>query len=177
MSTDWTPFPECTDAPLLAAALNDLKSRYTDGIDYYRETYPYMSHALIADFESIYDEYIDRFITDYNKLAPVDAKISEETHFKMPSFPRDTDRDILRICKAEYKMRKLVEFERDTYQPLIVKQKEAWSKLSAEKPWPEPNSPELLTFACARIQKLEAIVERLSKENEALYRVLTETRI
>lgn len=177
MSTDWTPFPECTDAPILGAALNDIKSRYTAGIHYYQETYPYMSHALIAEFESIYDEYIDRFIADYNKLAPVDAKISEETHFKMPSYPRDTDRDILRVMRAEFKMRKLVEFERWTYQPLIVKQKEAWVQLSAEKPWPMPDDPSLLTFACARIQKLEAMVERLAKENEDLYRVLAETHI
>ncbi len=193
MPTDWTPFPEfsLTYTPLVGAALNALKNRYLVGTDYYQlspHEPPFMSDTLIVDFQKVFDECLPKLVELYNKLSVLDPRIKRR-HFRYSDHFTEigcTGPEILiKVTKACNKIQQLINFEQQVQTLVFAKEqeerqaKEAWAQFAEEmnQPWPGPSHPSLLNFACARIQKLEAMVERLAKENDDLYRVLAETRI
>jgi hypothetical protein len=188
--TDWTPFPAygLTLNPIIGRDLNTLKGRYDKGHDYYQETQydpPYMNPDMIADFEKVYDKNIDRLVDMYKSAVQSRRPFRLEDHFHDMHFGAGAHEQIVKVSKVCHKIQQLVHFEQQVHSAVRAKEEqerrtvEAWKQITEQSagPWPNPGSPPLLNFAVARIQKLEATVERLIKENEDLYRILTETRI
>jgi hypothetical protein len=195
MPTAWTPFPiySLIFSPTIGRALESLKDRYTPGTDYYQiADYepPFMSEALIADFHKVYDENLQKNVDMYNKECGASGLIRLSDHFHEVHYALGTPDCILKVEKACNKVRQLVGFERWVRQSILAKQqreeqeaervKQAWGKLQDQfsaTNWLMPGDRNLIMFMATRIQKLESTVERLIKENEDLYRILTETRI
>ncbi len=188
MPTDWTPFPAygLTLNPIVGLDLNTLKGRYDKGHDYYQETQydpPYMNPDMITDFEKVYDRNIDRLVDMYKSVTQ--SRRPWENHFHEMGFGAGTHEQIVKVSKVCHKIQQLVNFEQQVHSAIAAKEEqerrtvEAWKQITEQStgPWPNPGDRSLLNFAVARIQKLEATVERLAKENEDLYRLLAETRI
>ena len=191
MPTTWTPFPiySLIYSPTVGKALESLKDKYVLGTDYSQmapHEPPFMSDALIADFQKVYDECLQKFAEMYNKVFGVSGKIRSSDHFHEVQCAFGTPAIILKVSASTRKMAHLVEFEYWVRQSVLAKEdelqrtKEAWIKLQEQyiaEPWPMPGDRNIIILMATRVQKLESTVERLIKENEGLYRIITETRI
>ena len=177
MPTAWTPFPtfSLVFAPLVGAALNTLKSRYIAGTDYYQEAShepPYMSDELIADFQKVYDECIQKLAELYTKEFGTQCDTAD--HFQKEYYPAGTPAIILKVLAASRQMFQLVEFERWIHAMVLGNQqrremeiqrsKDAWAKLQEQyknTPWPVPGNRDIIMFMATRIQTLEEQISKL----------------
>jgi hypothetical protein len=179
MHTSWTPFPKYSLAytPTVGAALNAIKTLYTTGIDYYQEADhepPFMSDKLIADFDKVYEQYLQPLTDIYNNEFGAKGQLRLSNHFHKEYYPLGTPLIIIKVASATRKIAQLVEFERWVHQSVLASQqqkeqeaqraKEAWTKLQEQysgQAWPVPGDRNIIMFMATRIQRLEELVAKL----------------